>query len=812
MPIQTDTPVRPKRSMPSASQAPTQALWHVRKPAAWVLALCCVMLSAVLFSPEAKAQFTGPCSAQPLGVLPIGSPLIVNDDNDGGLEPDPWPDCGNGINNRWYRFVLPPGYTNVRVIINPFSPLMELEASLFDSTACGPFPVGAFIPGTDVCEGPGVPIETPPPGVCLPEGGALFLRVGGPVSGPYQLILEALDPSCGDGCRNGFETGVDSLEPPKILVSAADSSLCAGDLVFLQVEDPFLYSGITWGGGIGGPVLPINLPGSYQVMVSTGTGCDAVGEIRLFYDSACVWPGDVDRNDRVSARDLLPIGQGFGTSGPPRMPPGPDPFVFLGQAATDWGLSFRGVYDGLDFKHGDVDGNGLIDGSDLAGIQINYGAEIPADAFSSARFHSMERAMAGVPLTLEFNTDSFEVGDTIQGRVLSGDSLNVVEHLYGYALELDLPEPFMVDGSFSLDFSDSWLDDDGNVEGLFVQEFGANFADISYTRTDQVGRTGYGELFGFSIVVEDNLDGRLEQSRMLPFGFDALLALDSVGDTVALLPVPDSVLVSEFCDSWGNSTASEYIDGFKVNSKKIISGDDGGYSETVVTAGQLQADATYLFGFKPGFTGAPINQYWRLWLDINADGDFDDPGELLLDQTSSVIFQQSVSLPDSCTPGWTTLRVQMKREDGVPPGPCDTFAYGEVQDYKVEMLAAAPRMAGPTPSLNIWPNPVQDRVQVALPAAERLAFEQRLAPFGSGPLPAYGVSPEANPNPELQSNLNGTLSLQNAAGQVLVEWPLPADAPLRAMVLDLGGLPAGWYRLQWQQGDGVVFGSLYRQP
>ncbi len=766
-----------------------------------VLIAVFALLGAMLV-PPAKAQVGGgPCSAQPLGVLPIGSPLIVNGNNTGGASPDPWPDCGGGMNNRWYRFFLPPGYTNVRISVNPQLPSMELEAALFDSTACSPFSGGAFIPGTDVCPPPGASAHLPPPGTCLPREAPLFLRIGGPEPGPFQVVFEALEPTCGDGCQNGFEIGVDSLEPPRILTSSGDSSLCAGDLVFLQVENPTLYSGIVWGGGFTGPSLPVNAPGSYQVLVDGSTGCTAVAEIDLFYDTICVWPGDVDRNNRVQARDLLPIGQGHGRTGPPRMPPGSDPFVFLGQSGTDWGQVFQGIYSGLDFKHADVDGSGLIDENDKAGILLNYGAEVPMDAFASARFHSVERAMAGVPLTFEFSTDSFEVGDTLAGRVLSGDSLNTLEGLYGYALELNLPEAFMVDGSFALDFSDAWLDDDGNVDGLCVQEFGAPFADISYTRTDQVGRYGYGELFSFSIVVEDNLDGRVEQSRMLPFSFDALLAIDSVGDTLSLLPIPDSVLVSEFCDSYGMSTASEYIDGFKVNSKKVLSGDDGGYSETIVTSGKLQGNVTYNFGFKPGFYGPPTAQHWRMWLDVNADGDFDDPGELLLDRIDAGIFFENITLPDTATAGWTTLRVQMKREDGIPPGPCDVFAFGEVQDYKVEMLAALPRLAAPNQDLEVWPNPVRDRVHVALPEGQRQLLQAASGAWGVGP---QSASPEAK--------TPGTLVLRNAMGQQMARWPLRAEAVQRPVVLDLGGLPAGWYQLEWEQGGQRSFGRLYRQP
>jgi hypothetical protein len=732
------------------------------------LSLAALLLLAAGF---ASAQVGGgPCSPQGLGELPVGGPLILSGSNDGlGPGPDPWPDCGTGDNARWYRFRLPPGFTNARVTVQPLSGSMAPQVALFDTTACSPMPMGAFIPGSDACAPPGAPVMVPAPGVCLPEGAPILLRVSGEMPGPFQLTLEALVPTCGDGCRNGFETGVDSLAAPGILVSGGDSSLCAGDLVFLQVTDAALYTSVVWSGGFSGAVLPVNQPGSYQAVVTAPGGCTAVADVRLYYDSTCVWPGDADRNDRVEARDLLPLGLGSGLSGPPRGgATGVDPFLFVGQAADDWPFEFRGVYGTLNAKHADVDGNGFIEPFDTAGIARNYGAVVPADAFGEARFAPLARALADPPLHLVFEADSFEVGDTVRGTVHAGDSLQPVESLYGYAFHLTLPEPFMVPGSFDLDFSGSWLDDDGNVTGFWVQQPGAPFADVSFTRTDQNGRTGFGPLFAFAIVVEDNLDGRLTKTRLLPFGFDNLLAIDSVADSVSLRTVPDSVLVSQFCDSRGNSTAGEYIDGFRVNGKKVLTGDDGGYREILVTAGQLQASAGYAFGFKPGFPGAPAPQHWRCWLDVNADGDFDDPGELLVDEIQSGIFQRPVTVPDTATLGWTTLRIQMKRDDGVPPQPCDTFAYGEVEDYRVQIAAAGPRLgAGDAERLQVWPNPSSGRLVLG-PSGEDVRADRLL--------------------------------LFRADGTPVAEWPLEGRrTPLR---LDLGGLAPGGYLAVLRDADG----------
>ena len=736
------------------------------------------LLICVLAASSALGQIgSGPCTPTPLGELPVGSPLVFTDDNSGiGPSADPWPDCVGDQNNRWFQFRLPPGYTNVQITVQSFGGFAALQASLFDTTVCSTTPLGAFIPGTDVCGLPGLPITLPPGGTCLPNGSTLVLRIASNDPGLFQVVLQAIEPNCADGCLNGFETVVDSIAKPDILVSSIDSSLCAGDLVFLQVSDPAAYTSVVWSTGFAGGTFPVNLPGSYSVVVTDPAGCSAEGEIRLFFDTTCVWPGDADRNNRVEARDLLPIGLAFITSGPPRSFPG-DPFLFIGQAAPDWVQEFSGVYSGLNYKHADTDGSGVIDGNDTVGLRVNYGLQVPVGSFADARFTVLERAMADPPLSVTFASDSFEVGDTIRGQVVTGDTLLPVSSLYGISFHLLLPTAFIDESYLNIDFTDAWLDDDGNVTAFAQYTPGSGYADIGFSRTDQVGRSGIGTLLDFAIVVEDNLDGRVEKTRMLPFGFDYLLAIDSMADSIALRMVPDSVLVSQFCDSRGLSTAGEYIDGFKVNSKKVLTGDDGGYRETLVTAAKLLSNTSYTFGFKPGFTGAPVDQHWRCWLDVNADGDFDDPGEMLVDAVDNGIFLQPITVPDSATLGWTTLRVQMKRADGTGPGPCETFANGEVEDYIVEIGAGGPRLANPNAALQVWPNPGHDRLQVALPHISETPLH---------------------------------MEVRSLDGRQMASYPLH-DAPF-PLSLDLGGLPPGMYALVLHTATNVYTGKWHKVP
>ncbi|HRF41707.1 MAG TPA: GEVED domain-containing protein, partial [Saprospiraceae bacterium] len=70
----------------------------------------------------------------------------------------------------------------------------------------------------------------------------------------------------------------------------------------------------------------------------------------------------------------------------------------------------------------------------------------------------------------------------------------------------------------------------------------------------------------------------------------------------------------------------------------------------------------------------------RIWIDFNRDGDFSDPGEQIFSSNqSNTVIQGTMYLPASATPGPTRLRVTMRWN--AYPGPCDAFAWGEVEDY-----------------------------------------------------------------------------------------------------------------------------------
>jgi hypothetical protein len=489
--------------------------------------------------------------------------------------------------------------------------------------------------------------------------------------------------------------------------------MCAGEMLFLTLPDSAAYTDIQWFDGSTGGSTLIMEPGLYQVQTTLPGGCVQVASIVIDFRRDCVWPGDADNDRLVDAKDILAIGLVHGFPADPRTS-GVPPSAFVGQAAGDVPYDLPGIYTGVNGKHANCNGDLLVDDLDVPLIELNYG-QITLTDFFAPRFGPFSRgASTDPPIFFTFAQDTFSVGDTLRGTVHIGDLLDSVTNLYGFSFDLLIPGLYIDTNYIQVDYGDNWLNDDGNIVSTNINRISSGFTDIGFTRTDQTGRTGSGPVASFEVIVEDNIDGKVEKVRALPFGFGDVLAINPGGDSISLRIEDDTTFVSQVCNSRGLSTDSLYIDGFKVNSKRALTGDDGGYLFTQVTAAKLKTNTTYNFGFKPGFPGATHDVHWRLWMDVNIDGDFDDPGELLIDTVSDGIHLEDATIPDSAALGFSTLRIQAKWEDGIAPEACEDFANGEVEDYEVEIISGALRNSAGPKHIAVWPNPGDGLVQADL--------------------------------------------------------------------------------------------------
>ncbi|MEO1449469.1 MAG: GEVED domain-containing protein, partial [Bacteroidota bacterium] len=133
-----------------------------------------------------------------------------------------------------------------------------------------------------------------------------------------------------------------------------------------------------------------------------------------------------------------------------------------------------------------------------------------------------------------------------------------------------------------------------------------------------------------------------------------------------------------------------FIETFGLGSINQFSGDNGGYGFFANTSDDLLIDSTYSLIFSRGGTFTlPVN--WKAWLDLNQDGDFTDPNELIFESggTNDNLIQGLATIPPNAALGRTRLRIATKYEPNAndPLVSCDTIGAGEYEDYCVNLIA-----------------------------------------------------------------------------------------------------------------------------
>lgn len=89
----------------------------------------------------------------------------------------------------------------------------------------------------------------------------------------------------------------------------------------------------------------------------------------------------------------------------------------------------------------------------------------------------------------------------------------------------------------------------------------------------------------------------------------------------------------------------------------------------------------------PAFSGSSYGEYWKIWIDLNGDGDFIDSGEEVFSSggTSSSAVSGTLNIPAGSEGVTSRLRIAMRYN--AAPSPCGSFNYGEVEDYSVTIGA-----------------------------------------------------------------------------------------------------------------------------
>ena len=176
----------------------------------------------------------------------------------------------------------------------------------------------------------------------------------------------------------------------------------------------------------------------------------------------------------------------------------------------------------------------------------------------------------------------------------------------------------------------------------------------------------------------------------------------------------------------------------------------------------------------PGYTGSSQREFWRIWIDFNSDGDFDDPDEqVFVANNKKGAVTGTMSIPSSAS-GQTRMRITMK--NGGSPGPCEIFYGGEVEDYTVDFTGFKSVNVAQTDNrdLVIFPNPNNGSFQLKIDK---------------------DIHPEAR------------LKVYDMKGMLLYDRPVSKSL----LDLDLGELEAGIYQISVINGNDYYYSKLVKK-
>ena len=310
----------------------------------------------------------------------------------------------------------------------------------------------------------------------VPVGGYSFNLVDSPLFGTVEIFNDSttIDENC------------NQLTTKALILYTPDQNYYGSDEISVEYcieNNPCLLYKIN-----------INVIDSNQ-----DTLCKCVG-------SDCVWPGDLNGDGRVSVTDLLALGRFMGLTGASREDL---PYSYrAGQHGQSWDLSQP---NGIDTKHVDANGDGILTAADTTAISEYYASIhnlVPTEVLGIKDY----------PFFLIPNSTEIDSGDLLILNVVIGTETKPVVDIFGLAFGLNFL-PSLID-SASLTgyfYRDGWFASTSPTLQMLKQPragtIHAAFTKVGSIAEDELdgikptGTSGNGIIGIISFIAEDELDG-----------------------------------------------------------------------------------------------------------------------------------------------------------------------------------------------------------------------------------------------------------------------------------------------------------------
>lgn len=243
--------------------------------------------------------------------------------------------------------------------------------------------------------------------------------------------------------------------------------------------------------------------------------------------------------------------------------------------------------------------------------------------------------------------------------------------------------------------------------------------------TDNVAVTGYdvyqGTTLKGTVTTTSYTVTGLTASTAYTFSVkakDAAGNVSAASNTVNVTTLAGSVT---YCTSKGNSASDERIGKVVFGTINNTSTGTTGYENLTAISTNAGRGTAYTITITPSWTSSVYSEGYAVFIDYNQDGDFSDSGETVWTKSASTTtpVSGSITIPATATLGTTRLRVSMKY-NGIPTA-CESFSYGQVEDYSVNItasgivevneIAIADKLSS---DITLYPNPVDNELNISV--------------------------------------------------------------------------------------------------
>ncbi len=238
---------------------------------------------------------------------------------------------------------------------------------------------------------------------------------------------------------------------------------------------------------------------------------------------SCVWPGDANNDLEANHYDIMTIGLNFGMAGPAR-----DSVSnrWIGHFAQDWS-TFQ--LDGTNNKHGDCNGDGVINFEDTLAVSQNF-------AYS----HYAQPGNKGDDWQLAFTLEDAKARTRRKGKVQLGPPVkNTDPSIYGLGYEITIfGDDSKIDyNSIEVNFGTGWFSSaaDNSLIEFFKVDENKKTIYFALAKNDHKNISGEGLITEIAFTVDDGFeDGDVAFSITSKEGITASGEKTYIGGDIAI--------------------------------------------------------------------------------------------------------------------------------------------------------------------------------------------------------------------------------------------------------------------------------------